>query len=152
MIVMGVAIGSGRRDVQEKCTLCQKTFPEDQLELAPYPKTKTVELMCKICRRMSKPAPEVPVKTSKPEDGNQIIIEKKPNNQKDLVNEETQTLQKKSNCACAKFPMCKAIRATQAWDEFSNREVKAFFVGAGFDFYKISFCPFCGEGLYKKSV
>jgi len=32
--------------------------------------------MCKICRRMSKPAPEVPVKTSKQKDENVIITEK----------------------------------------------------------------------------
>jgi len=67
VIVMGM-IGSGRRIIQQKCAICAKTFPEDQLELTPYKKTKTVELMCKICRRMSKPAPEVPVKTSKQKD------------------------------------------------------------------------------------
>lgn len=146
---MGV-IGSGRRETQEKCVVCNKTFPEDQLELSPYEKTKTVELMCKICRRISNPTPEVSVKTKKPKDENKIITEKKPNIKKELVNEGATTLQEKSQCKCAKFPMCKAVRATQAWDEFSNMEVKAFFIGAGFDFYKISFCPFCGEGLYKK--
>lgn len=148
MIVMGM-IGSGRRVTQEKCAICDKTFPEDQLELTPYKKTKTVELMCKICRRMSKPAPEIPVKTSKPKDENVIITEKKTNKLKEIVNSQAEPLNKKSQCTCAKFPMCKAIRATQAWDEFSNMEVKAFFVGAGFDFYKISFCPFCGNKLYK---
>jgi len=148
---MGV-IGSGRRETQEKCVICNKTFPEDQLELSPYEKTKTVELMCKRCRIISKPTPDVPVKTNKTEDENKIITEKKPNIKKELVNEGASPLQEKSQCKCAKFPMCKAVRATQAWDEFSNMEVKAFFIGAGFDFYKISFCPFCGEGLYKKQV
>jgi len=37
VIVMGM-IGSGRRVVQEKCAICDKTFPEDQLELTPYKK------------------------------------------------------------------------------------------------------------------
>lgn len=148
---MGV-VGSRRRETQEKCAVCEKTFSEDQLELTPYTKTNTVELMCKICREVSKPVSDVPVKTNKPEDENVIVTEKKPNIKKELVNEGASPLQEKSQCACAKFPMCRAVRATQAWDEFSNMEVKAFFIGAGFDFYKISFCPFCGEGLYKKQV
>lgn len=147
MIDMGM-IGIGRRETQEKCTVCEKTFPEDELELTPYDKTKTVELMCKVCRR-NRPALEVPLKAKKPEDENIIITEKKPNIKKELVNQEASPLQKKSECSCAKFPMCRAVRATQAWDEFSNRETKAFFVGAGFDFYKIDFCPFCGKSLYK---
>ena len=148
---MGV-VGSRRREIQEKCAVCEKTFSEDKLELTPYTKTCTVELMCKICRDISKPVSDVTVKTNKPKDENVIVTEKKPNIKKELVNEGAHPLQEKSQCTCAKFPMCRAVRATQAWDEFSNMEVKAFFIGAGFDFYKISFCPFCGEGLYKKQM
>jgi len=147
---MGLVIGAGRRKLNEKCVICEKTFPEDELVLEPYNKTKTLELMCKNCKAGA--SKEISLTTEKQPDKNKIKTEKKQNKIKELVNEEAETLDKKSTCQCAKFPMCKAIRATQAWDEFSNKEIKAFFVGAGFDFHKIDFCPFCGESLYKKQV
>lgn len=128
--------------------ICNKTFPEDQLELEPYNKTKTLELMCNKCKGSVNK--ELEISTEKHVDKDKIVTKKKPNEIKEIVNEQAEPIKEKSQCKCAKFPMCKAIRATQAWDEFSNMEVKAFFVGAGFDFYKISFCPFCGKGLYKK--
>ncbi len=144
---MGI-IGAHRRKLNEKCVICEKTFSEDELELQPYNKTKTLELMCKNCKAGIKE--EVEITSEKQPDKNKIKTEKKQNKIKEIVNEEAEPIEKKSKCQCAKFPLCKGIRATQAWDEFSNKEIKAFFVGAGFDFYKIDFCPFCGKGLYKK--
>jgi len=38
-------IGIGRRESQEKCTVCEKTFPEDELELTPYSKTGKYPLL-----------------------------------------------------------------------------------------------------------
>jgi len=145
---MGIVIGSGRRKLNEKCVICEKTFPEDELVLEPYNKTKTLELMCKNCKTGVQE--EVKLTSEKQPDKNKITTKKKKNKIKEIVNEEAEEMGEKSTCMCAKFPMCKAIRATQAWDEFSNKEIKAFFVGAGFDFFKIDFCPFCGESLYKK--
>ncbi len=141
-------VGANRRVGQEKCVICEKTFSEDELELEPYNKTKTLELMCNECKSGVKA--EVPLTSEKQPDKNKIKIEKKPNKLKEIVNEQAEPIEKKSTCKCARFPMSKAIRATQAWDEFSNKEIKAFFIGEGFDFYKIDFCPFCGKGLYKK--
>lgn len=149
---MGLVIGAGRRQLNEKCIICENTFPEDELELLPCAKTGTIELMCNSCSQTNK-APtldDVKINTNKQKDKNKIKTKKKRNKIKELVNEEAEPIEKKSTCKCAKFPMSKAIRATQAWDEFSNKEIKAFFIGAGFDFYKIEFCPFCGKGLYKK--
>jgi len=143
-------IGANRNIGQEKCVICEKTFPEDQLELEPYNKTKTLELMCDKCKGSTNK--EIKISTKKHDDKDKIVTEKKSNEIKEIVNEQAEPIKKKSKCQCAKFPMSKAIRATQAWDEFSNKEIKAFFIGAGFDFYKIDFCPFCGEGLYKKKV
>lgn len=147
MNTMGI-IGINKSNSVEKCVVCQKTFPEDELELEPYNKTKTLELMCIGCKSGAKA--DLDLTAEKQSDKNEIKTEKKPNEIKEIVNEQAEPMKKDSICACAKFPMSKAIRATQAWDEFSNREVKAFFIGAGFDFYKINFCPFCGKGLYKK--
>ncbi len=148
---MGI-IGAHRRKLNEKCVVCEKTFPEDELELKPYEKTSTLELMCINCSagNTASTLDDVRVKSNKQEDKNKIKTKKKKNKIKEIVNEEAEPIEKKSTCQCAKFPLCKGIRATQAWDEFSNKEIKAFFVGAGFDFYKIDFCPFCGKGLYKK--
>lgn len=147
MNTMGV-IGANRTKNVEKCIVCENTFPEDQLELEPYNKTKTLELMCIGCKSNAKA--ELDLTSEKQSDKNKIKTKKKPNEIKEIVNEQAEPMKEISTCKCAKFPMCKAIRATQAWDEFSNREVKAFFVGAEADFYKINFCPFCGKGLYKK--
>lgn len=144
-------IGAGRIERQEKCAVCQKTFLEDELELHPYPKTNTIELMCKICRRMAtNPSSEVELTTKKTEDKNKIVTEVKPNEFKKVVNETKKKVAPKSTCSCAKFPLCKAVRAIQAFDEFSNSEVRAYFISAFGDFYKIDFCPFCGNGLYKQ--
>jgi len=150
---MGLVIGAGRRKLNEKCVVCEKTFPEDELELKAYDKTKTLELMCINCSPTNKASTldDVKINSKKQKDKNKIKTKKKRNKIKELVNEEAEPIEKESTCKCAKFPMSKAIRATQAWDEFSNKEIKAFFIGAGFDFYKIDFCPFCGEGLYKKN-
>jgi len=151
VINMGM-IGANKSQSQEKCVVCEKTFLEDELELKPYDKTKTLELMCSKCSPIHKASTldDVRVNTGKQEDKPKIKTKKKRNKIKEIVNEQAEPLKEKSTCSCAKFPMSKAIRATQAWDEFSNKEIKAFFVGAGFDFYKIDFCPFCGESLYKK--
>ena len=148
---MGV-IGANKNIHQEKCVVCEKTFIEDELELKPYEKTSTLELMCNGCSagNTASSLDDVRVNSKKQPDKNKIKTKKKRNKIKEIVNEEAEPIEKKSTCSCAKFPMCKAVRATQAWDEFSNKEIKAFFVGAGFDFYKIEFCPFCGKGLYKK--
>ncbi len=144
-------IGANKNLHQEKCVVCEKTFLEDELELKPYEKTSTLELMCKRCLPSNKASSldDVRINTGKQKDKNKIKTKKKRNKIKEIVNEEAEPIKKKSKCSCAKFPMSKAIRATQAWDEFSNKEIKAFFIGAGFDFYKIDFCPFCGQSLYK---
>jgi len=150
VINMGM-IGANKNTHQEKCVVCEKTFLEDELELKPYEKTSTLELMCRKCLPSNKASSldDVRISSNKQKDKNKIKTKKKPNKIKEIVNEEAEPIKKKSKCSCAKFPMSKAIRATQAWDEFSNKEIKAFFIGAGFDFYKIDFCPFCGQSLYK---
>ena len=141
-------IGADRREVMEKCVSCEKTFPEDELDLQPYEKTKTIELMCKECKKISQKN-DLPITTEKKEDVNKITTEKKSNTLKQIVNEEAVPIKTIVTCTCAKFPLCKAIRATQAWDEFSNKEIRAYFVVKDLDFYKIDFCPFCGKRLYK---
>ena len=145
-------IGAGRIERQEKCVVCQKTFEEDALELHPYPKTNTVELMCSTCRKTIpiSPVPDIELTTEKIEDKNKITIEKKPNPMKEAVNGTKKEVSPKSMCECAKFPLCKAVRAIQAFDEFSNSEVRAYFISAFGDFYKIDHCPFCGKRLYKR--
>ena len=145
-------IGANRRNLQLKCIVCEKTFLEDELELKPYDKTKTLELMCQTCIPANKASTldDVRINTKKQKDKNKIKTKKKSNKIKDIVNEEAEPVKPTTTCSCAKFPLCKAMRATQAWDEFSNKEIRAYFVGAGFDFYKIDFCPFCGQSLYKK--
>lgn len=145
-------IGANRRNIQEKCIVCEKTFPEDELELHPYDKTEKIELMCNHCSGTNKASTldDVRINSKKQKDKNKIKTKKKPNKIKNIVNEEAEPVKPTTTCSCAKFPLCKAMRATQAWDEFSNKEIRAYFVGAGFDFYKIDFCPFCGQSLYKK--
>src|SRR3972149_5740491 len=136
-------IGAGRVERQEKCVVCQKTFEEDELRLLPYLKTQTVELMCDPCSKTQ-------VDNNNVEDKIKITTTKKPNEMKELVNETKKEVKAKSMCSCAKFPLCKAIRAIQAFDEFSNSEIRAYFISGFGDYFKIDFCPFCSKGLYKK--
>jgi len=140
-------IGAHRKKSQEKCVACENTFEEDKLTLTPYNKTKTLELMCGKCSDEQKP--QVNLK-SKTKDENVIKTKKKPNPKKEIINKNQEKVENAvSKCNCARLPLCNAIRATQAFDEFSNSEIRAFFIGSGFDFYKIEFCPFCGKSLYK---
>jgi len=143
-------IGAGRIERQEKCTVCQKTFEEDELKLVPYAKTNTVELMCESCSGTQIITPEVTLTTEKTEEKDKIITEKKPNPMKEAVNATKKEVKAKSMCNCAKFPLCKAIRAIQAFDEFSNSEIRAYFISGFGDYFKIDFCPFCSKSLYKK--
>jgi len=145
-------VGAGRIDRQEKCVVCQKTFEEDELILTPYNLTNTVELMCGSCSKTQtvESVEEVLIKTEITEDKIDVTTAKKPNKMKEAVNDTKKEVKAKSTCACAKFPLCKAVRAIQAFDEFSNSEIRAYFISAYGDYYKIDFCPFCGSGLYKQ--
>ena len=144
-------IGAGRNESQEKCVVCEKTFGEDELRLVPYHKTQTVELLCNACSESQfAEVTEVPLTTEGVEDKVKIITTKKPNPMKEAVNETKKEVKAKSMCNCAKFPLCKGVRAIQAFDEFSNSEIRAYFISAYGDYYKIDFCPFCGKRLYKQ--
>src|SRR3972149_2966214 len=134
-------IGAGRVERQEKCVVCQKTFEEDELRLLPYLKTQTVELMCDPCSKtqVDNITEEVPLTANNVEDKIKITTTKKPNEMKELVNETKKEVKAKSMCSCAKFPLCKAIRAIQAFDEFSNSEIRAYFIR----------CPMCGSYAIK---
>lgn len=144
-------IGVGQTENKEKCVMCERTFEEDQLTLTPYEKTKTVELMCDKCieEQSPKPVEDVELK-SETIDNNSIKTETKPNDMKEAVNgTKPESIIAPSTCTCAKFPLCGAVRATQAWDEFTNTETKAYFIQTLTDYFKIDFCPFCGKRLYK---
>lgn len=143
-------IGAGRTVRQEKCKVCQKTFEEDELKLAPYHLTNAVELMCEPCSKTHSITEEVLLTTETVEDKIKITTIKKPNEMKELVNETKKEVEPTSMCSCAKFPLCKGVRAIQAFDEFSNSEIRAYFISAYGDYYKIDFCPFCGKRLYKQ--
>ena len=145
-------VGAGRNERQEKCVVCQKTFEEDELRLTPYHMTNTIELMCDPCSnsQFANVTEEVPLTTETTEDKIKMTTTKKPNEMKELVNETQKEVEPTSTCSCAKFPLCKGVRAIQAFDEFSNSEIRAYFISAYGDYYKIDFCPFCGNGLYKK--
>ena len=143
-------IGAGRMERQEKCIVCQKTFEEDELKLIPYKKTNTVELMCEPCEKSQIISSNIPLTAKKADDKNKITTEKKSNPMKEAVNETKKDVKPKSMCSCAKFPLCKAIRAIQAFDEFSNSEIRAYFISGFGDYFKIDFCPFCGKRLYKQ--
>ena len=142
-------IGAGRVDRNEKCISCQKTFPEDELQLKPYHKTNALELMCNNCSGLQ-PVEEVPLESKPVEEKIKITTTTKPNKMKEAVNDTKKEVKPKTMCNCAKFPLCKAVRAIQAFDEFSNSEIRAYFISAYGDYYKIDFCPFCGESLYKQ--
>lgn len=143
-------VGASGSKRQEKCMICQKTFEEDELKLFPYPKTQTIELMCDPCSQIQFDGiiEEVPLTTEIAEDKIKITTTKKLNEMKELVNETQKEITPTSMCNCAKFPLCKGVRAIQAFDEFSNSEIRAYFISAYGDYYKIDFCPFCGKRLY----
>ena len=144
-------IGAGRIERQEKCISCQKTFEEDQLRLIPYSKTQTVELMCDACSNSQfESVTEVPLKAENTEDKIEITTVKKTNKMKEAVNETKKSVKGESICGCVKLPLCKAVRPIQAFDEFSNSEIRAYFISAYGDYYKIDFCPFCSKRLYKQ--
>lgn len=143
-------IGAGRTERQEKCIVCQKTFEEDELKLVPYHLTNAIELMCEPCSKTHSIIEEVPLTTETAEDKIKITTTKKLNEMKELVNETKKEIKGKSMCNCAKLPLCKGVRAIQAFDEFSNSEIRAYFISAYGDYYKIDFCPFCGQSLYKQ--
>src|SRR3990172_8305791 len=144
-------IGAGRVERQEKCVVCQKTFEEDELRLLPYLKTQTVELMCDPCSKtqVDNITEEVPLTANNVEDKIKITTTKKPNEMKELVNETKKEVKAKSMCSCAKFPLCKAIRAIQAFDEFSNSEIRAYFISGFGDYFKIDFLPFCMSHIFR---
>jgi len=144
-------VGAGRIERQEKCVSCQKTFEEDELRLVPYHKTQTVELLCNTCSETQfAEVTEVPLTAENIEEKIKVTTTKKPNPMKEVVNETKKEVKAKSMCSCAKFPLCKAIRAIQAFDEFSNSEIRAYFISGFGDYFKIDFCPFCSKSLYKK--
>ena len=89
MNTMGV-IGADRTKNVEKCIVCENTFPEDQLELEPYNKTKTLELMCIGCKSGAKA--ELDLTSEKQTDKNKIKTEKKPNEIKEIVNEQAEPI------------------------------------------------------------
>lgn len=144
-------IGAGRTERQEKCIACEKTFEEDELRLMPYNKTRTIELMCTPCSesQFASTTEEVPLTAKPTEETMKVTTEKKPNPKKEVVNETKKEVKASSMCNCAKFPLCKGVRAIQAFDEFSNSEIRAYFISAYGDYYKIDFCPFCGKKLYR---
>ena len=83
-------IGYNKSQSQGKCVVCEKTFLEDELELKPYDKTKTLELMCMKCSPEHKASTldDVRVNTEKQKEKNKMKSKKKRNKIKEVVNEQ----------------------------------------------------------------
>ncbi len=130
-----------RRKVKSKCGNCDGEFDEDILIFKPSSRTNSIELMCPHCVELEK---------------DEVQTEPQP---QEISQEEVKELDNRdmispAECICPKFPACGAIGFYQAEDDFTESNIKAYFIYAkNLDeqiYYAIDFCPFCGKRLYKK--
>jgi len=105
--------------------------------LVPYAKTGKMEMLCPTCKSGISGSIEGETKGVK--------------KLKDIKSPESKTEPTPSDCVCALLPQCSAIGFYEAYDNFTNNVMKAYFIRDNEqNYFKIDSCPFCGKGLYSK--
>lgn len=129
------------RKVKSNCGICGESFDEEILIFKTSNKTNAIELMCPNC-------------TKTDGDGIQTEPESQEVSEEEVKELDNREMISPAECSCVKFPACGAIGFYQAEDDFTENNIKAYFIYAkNLDeqiYYAIDFCPFCGKRLYKK--
>jgi len=132
------AIGSGKSIRTDKCISCERDFQEDLLDLAPFTKTGKMEMLCPTCK--AGVSGEIEGGT-----GTKGVKELKD------TRKNVSGLPEPAECVCALLPQCSAIGFYEAYDNFTNNVMKAYFIQDNQkNYFKVDFCSFCGKRLYKK--
>lgn len=132
------AIGSGKSIRKDKCVSCERDFQEDQLDLVPFTKTGKMEMLCPTCK--------VDVAGEIEGGTNTKGVKELKDTRKNVTG-----LPEPADCACALLPQCSALGFYEAFDNFTNNVMKAYFIRDNQkNYFKVDFCPFCGKRLYKK--